>query len=251
MDNYIFWSGGKDSTATIIKCYELGIPVKGIFFVEVMFDIVNGISGENPMHVEWIKNIAIPKIQSEFGYNVEILHSNKEDYISLFNQVVRKSKVPCRNGKKRGFPLGGMCIINDKLKMQPIKTKRKELGEFIELIGIAYDEPKRLARLKPNARSILFENFITEQDALNLCEQYCLLSPIYQSCKRGGCWFCPNATMRQYADFKSKYPDIWARLEILSKTDNLVSYNFKYARTFESVNSEIDTINNQISIFDL
>lgn len=56
------WSGGKDSTASIILAHEHGEPLDLIIFSEVMFD--NEISGELPEHIDFIKNKAIPVFES-------------------------------------------------------------------------------------------------------------------------------------------------------------------------------------------
>lgn len=50
------WSGGKDSTASIILAHEHGEPLDIILFSEVMFDRKRGISGENPEHIRFIKD---------------------------------------------------------------------------------------------------------------------------------------------------------------------------------------------------
>ena len=34
----VSWSGGKDSTATIILCHKYGIPIKRIVYVRMMYD---------------------------------------------------------------------------------------------------------------------------------------------------------------------------------------------------------------------
>lgn len=71
---------------------------------------------------------------------------------------------------------------------------------------------------------------------------------------RGGCWFCPNSKISQYADIKEKHLDLWNELKILSQTKNLASNGFKYGKTFEEVDKEIDNyIFNKkmlISLFD-
>ena len=46
------WSGGKDSTASIILAHEHNEPLDLIIFSEVMFD--KGISGELPEHIDFI-----------------------------------------------------------------------------------------------------------------------------------------------------------------------------------------------------
>ncbi len=61
------WSGGKDSTASIILAHEHGEPLDLIIFSEVMFD--KEISGEPPEQIDFIKNTAIPVFES-WGYKV-------------------------------------------------------------------------------------------------------------------------------------------------------------------------------------
>lgn len=73
------WSGGKDSTASIILAHEHNEPLDLIIFSEVMFD--ENISGELPEHIDFIKNKAIPVFES-WGYEVKILHA-KLNYTQL------------------------------------------------------------------------------------------------------------------------------------------------------------------------
>lgn len=249
MKRYLSWSGGKDSSASIILAYERKIPLDGIIFSEVMFDHSRGISGENPKHIKWVYETAIPIIE-QMGYFVKVVRS-KDDYLTLFNQRIQRSKIVERNGKKRGWLLGGMCIANDRLKVRPIKEFFKNAGNIEQIIGIAIDEPERVARLKPNMRSLLLESGIKEEKTYSICKSYNLLSPNYETRCRGGCWFCPNCSIREFAQFKKEFPELWLELEMLSKDKELVSHGFKYGRTFDSVNREIDLINNQISIFDI
>lgn len=137
------WSGGKDSTASIILDHMHGLPPTKIIMSEVMFDKKRNISGELPEHMEWVKNKAIP-VFKEWGYKLEILRAEK-DYLDLFYHVVTKSKKPGRNGKYAGWLIGGMYAANNTLKMQPIKNFCKGIKEeYIQYVGIAVDEPKRL-----------------------------------------------------------------------------------------------------------
>lgn len=247
MKRFLSWSGGKDSSASIAICYENGIKLDGIVFCEVMFDNTRNISGENPKHIEWVYNSAIPKIES-MGYKLRIIRAEK-DYLTLFNsRIGERSK---RAGKKAGWLIGGMCAANDRLKMQPIRELKKSIGAHEQIIGIAADEPSRLARLKPDSRSVLAEYNIKEQDTYEICNKYGLLSPIYEMRSRGGCWFCPNCSIKVFAEFKREYPELWAELETLSRDTEIASRYFRYDRTFDSVNREIDLINNQINIFDI
>lgn len=250
MRTYLSWSGGKDSTASIILCYEKGIPLDGIVMSEVMFDHSRNISGENPKHINWVYETAIPTIENVFGYKV-IIVKDHTDYISQFYHKIVRSKKEDRVGKYSGFFIGGMCVGNSRLKMRPLKKFFKNIGEHTQIVGIAVDEPKRLARLsKSNKRSILAEYNITEEMTYDICRKYNLLSPIYQDASRGGCWFCPNQGYKEFATLKKEYPQLWEELKTLSKSENLASKNFKYAETFNEVEEKVDFINNQLTIFD-
>lgn len=76
--------------------------------------------------------------------------------------------------------------------------------------------------------------------AFDLCKEYDLLSPIYSYAKRGGCWFCPSATLREWAHTKEHYPELWGELMRLSKTENLISQVFSYNKTFSEVDALVD-----------
>ena len=119
--------------------------------------------------------------------------------------------------------MAGRCQINRSVKVEPIKKFLKEFNEeFIQYIGIAKDEPKRLARLKENQISLLAKYGYTEQMALELCEKYNLLSPIYDFAPRGGCWFCPNAKDCELKHLRNNHRDLWNKLLELEKTPNLI-----------------------------
>ena len=67
------WSGGKDSTASIILAHEHREPLNMIIFAEVMFD--EQISGELPEHIAFIHRAKT--VFESWGYPVHILQSDK------------------------------------------------------------------------------------------------------------------------------------------------------------------------------
>ena len=247
---YLMWSGGKDSSASICICYEKGIPLDGVVMAEVMFDHARGISGENPKHIEWVYGTAIPIIE-KMGYKVIIVKADS-DYMQEFHHIVEGSKNHERNGKKSGFFIGGMCAGNGRLKMRPLRKFLKAQGEIEEIVGIAKDEPIRLARLKKGKRSVLAENGITEEMTYPICRKYGLLSPTYSgNIQRGGCWFCPNQSVREFAKLKVEYPHLWEELRLMANVPDTISKGFKYGESFFEIERQVDLINSQISIFDL
>lgn len=84
------WSGGKDSTAAIILDHIHGLPPSRIVFCEVMYDRKNGISGELPEHIDFVKNVAIPKF-TEWGFTVDLITA-ETDYLENFFHVISKSR---------------------------------------------------------------------------------------------------------------------------------------------------------------
>lgn len=149
-----------------------------------------------------------------------------------------------------------MCVINRECKMQPIHAYYKQFKDYeiVQYVGIASDEPKRLARLQDKGNiskvSLLAKYGYTEDMAREKCLEYGLLSPIYQDGTRGGCWFCPNVRIKDFAKFKLAHPDLWEELITLSKTPNLCSYGFKYGMTVQQVTDKIDAINSQGKLFE-
>ena len=254
MKQYLMCSGGKDSMASAILCYKKGIHLDGIVTAEIMFSHEKNISAEHPDHIKWFYEIAKPTLEN-WGYEVIVLKSEM-DYIAEFNhRVGERSKHPERIGKKQGFVLGGnLCTLKRDCKVKVIDDWCKAQGEFTKILGIAYDEQKRLEYMhtQKNTWSILEQEKITEPMTFPICREYNLLSPFYTSGRdRQGCWFCPNASIEEMAEFAKQYPAYWNELRILAQDEETVSKCFKYNRTFASVDSEIELINNQLSIFDM
>jgi 3'-phosphoadenosine 5'-phosphosulfate sulfotransferase (PAPS reductase)/FAD synthetase len=229
-------SFGKDSIATVILAHLHNEPLDLIVFSEVMFD--ENISGEHPLHIDFIYNKAIPIFES-WGYEVKVLRSNKT-YLDCFFNVCGERAKPERIGKYRGFPIAFKCKINSDCKVGPIKKFFKGL-DCIQYVGIAADEPERLKRLEnTNKISLLAKYNYTEQRAFELCQEYDLISPVYQLSNRQGCWFCPNARERECVWLKENKPHYWERLRELSQTQNLVTYKFNRTETFEELDKRLE-----------
>lgn len=220
------WSGGKDSTASIILAHENREPLDEIVFCEVMYDIQHGISGENPHHIHFVKEVAKPVFES-WGYKVIILQANR-DYLDLFNRIIEKPKKHMENkGKKFGFPNVGMCQVQRDLKLRPIAEYRDRITEPVtQYIGIGIDEPKRLETLRKSKSGVsLLEKYgYTEEMARQKCIEYGLLSPCYKFSKRGGCWFCPNARLAEQREIKRIYPGTWAQFVSLEDHAEYAAY---------------------------
>lgn len=249
----VAWSGGKDSTASIILAHEHNEPIDTIVFVEVMYDIKRNISGENPEHIKFIREVAKPLFES-WGYPVHILRADR-DYLGFFNKIMTNPrKYMDRKGKKFGFPVYGMCGVKRDLKLKPMNDFYKQFGnDLVQYVGICSDEPKRLESLRKQSNKIsLLEKYgYTEEMARQKCIEYGLLSPCYKYSKRGGCWFCPNAKLAEHREIKKLYPDTWKEFVSLEDEPNIANDKWNvYGKTLKEIDEELIWSERQMSIFD-
>ncbi|NDO50685.1 hypothetical protein FMM75_15220 [Lachnospiraceae bacterium MD335] len=240
------WSGGKDSTASIILAHENNEPLDIILFAEVIYDHNRGISGENPRHMEFIHNTAKPLFES-WGYQVEILKS-KKDYLSFFNHIIQNpTKHQEHKGLRFGFPHTRACGIKRDCKEKTIKDYLATIDDHvIQYIGICPDERKRLGSLHKyeNRISLLEKYGYSEKMAMELCREYNLLSPCYELSSRGGCWFCPNAKLAEHREIKTIYPEIWKEFVSLERESNIANavWNVYGKCTLHEINEQLKSM---------
>ena len=195
-------SGGKDSVATILLAAEKSEPLDEVIYSEVMFD--QKTSGEIPEHRNFIYHKLKPFVEKELGCKFTILRGDKT-YDDVFHHIIGRGPY---KGLIRGFVWPGKCAVNRDCKMPPLRKYQKACFEDTRsYVGIAADEPKRLARLNTEKDiSLLAKYGMEEADAWMLCEKYDMLSPCYKHSKRNGCWFCPNASTSELSHMVNRHP---------------------------------------------
>lgn len=210
-------SGGKDSVATLLLAAQHNEPLDEAVFSEVMFD--HALSGEVPEHRDFIYDRLKPYCENQLGIKFTVLRADKT-YDDVFHHIIVRGP---HKGQKRGFVWPGMCAVNRDCKISPIRKYNATLSpDTISYVGIASDEPQRLARLEgTNKVSLLDKYGYTEDDALKLCAEHGLLSPIYDHCRRNGCWFCPNASDAELRHMLENHPDLFDRLLEWESEDNV------------------------------
>lgn len=144
----------------------------------------------------------------------------KHGYDEVFHHVITRGP---HKGEVRGFAWAGMCAVNRDCKIPPVRKYNAALfPDTVSYVGIAEDEPKRLARLDGVTKvSLLAKYGMTEADAYKFCQDHGLLSPIYAHCRRNGCWFCPNASDEELLHMITKHPELFDRLIEWEKEDNI------------------------------
>ncbi|MCR5144744.1 MAG: hypothetical protein K6B67_05490 [Lachnospiraceae bacterium] len=263
-NHIICWSGGKDSTATVILFHEHekellkpGDKVT-ILFVEVMYDLKRNISGHNPDIIDFIYEKK--KIFESWGYNVEILRSKDKDFLTNFYHKLTRSPDPERVGKTYGFvSSSSICAIRKDCKLKPMNewNKLHANDNQVQYVGIALDEPKRLESLhkQPDRASLLEKYGYTEDMAMELCRKYDMVSPQYflpGNQMRDGCWFCPNCKFFESKNIYERMPDIWEEYVALEDTPNLAypKWNCYSKETLKERDLRVKGLYKQYSIFD-
>lgn len=116
-------------------------------------------------------------------------------------------------------------------KAENLKFSQSTLAQgakknIVQYLGIAADEPKRIERhqKRDNILLPLVEIGWTEDDCWKWCKENGLLSPIYTTAARGGCWFCHNQSVDQLRLLRKNYPEYW---QLLLKWDEDSPVSFK------------------------
>lgn len=245
MENVLFCSGGKDSIATAIVAKEKGEPLDGAVFCEVMFD--EKTSGEHPLHIEFVYDKVKPFFEKELKVPFYVLRSDKT-YFDFFTGRISRGQ---NKGTTHGFPLPGMCAINRDCKMRAVAAFRKQHEIKTEYVGIAADEPERLARLTGNKVSLLAKYGYTETEAKAKCKEYDLLSPIYTISKRNGCWFCMNCKDDEFVWLLQNRPELFDRLVELERAyPDRMRKCLTRTETPSQIKSRLEVLWRQISFFD-
>ena len=105
----------------------------------------------------------------------------------------------------------GVHISNSEFSNSPIVQGAKI--NIVQYLGIAADEPERIKRHSiPGKILPLVDIGWDEAFCRQWCEENDLLSPIYTTATRGGCWFCHNQGVDQLRLLRKNYPELWQLL---------------------------------------
>lgn len=216
MEHILSLSYGKDSLACLGAIKKLGWKLDRIIHAEVW--ATKEIPADLPPMLEF-KVKADKIIKEKFGITVEHVNSGVT-YEDVFHYTVISEKSK-HKGRIYGFPMIRGAWCNSRLKVAALNKIDKNA---ISYVGIAYDEPKRFKTLSKTKKSPLVEAEWTEKMCYNWCVENDLLSPIYTTSARGGCWFCHNQSVEQLRLLRHNYPEYW---NLLLKWDSISPVSFK------------------------
>lgn len=220
MDLILSLSYGKDSLACLGAIEKLGWGLDRIVHAEIW--ATHTIPADLPPMIEF-KEKADRIIQERYGITVEHIKSDFT-YEDVFYQTVSSDKSK-NKGRIYGFPMIKGAWCNSRLKVSVLNRIDKGC---ISYVGIASDEPKRFKVLDDLKVSPLISAGWTEKNCLEWCKANDLISPIYETSMRGGCWFCHNQSVKQLRILRHNYPEYWG---LLLKWDKVSPVTFKPKHT--------------------
>ena len=200
------FSGGKDSTAMLLKMMELGMPIDEVIFCDTGMEFP-----ELYDHMEELK--------TRFGINITVLYPKKSFLEYFFYHEKTKGKNKGQKGYSWGDFRNRWCTTL--LKTQPFRqyVKKKYLGtRIIEYHGIALDESFRAEKNKDRKLCItitypLIMWGMTEKDCLDYCYSKGLRwGGVYEEFDRLSCWCCPLKNLKELKIIRKRYPNKWQEM---------------------------------------
>jgi len=222
MKHIVSFSGGKDSTAMLLKMLESKMCIDYIVFCDTGMEFPQMYD-----HIEMVNKF----IKEKYNKKITILKNEK-----TFEYYM------CEHVKKRGELKGEIGYGWSTMKIRWCTTllkanlfnkfKRGLNEECVVYIGIAYDEQKRIK----NDKYPLVDLKMTEKDALKYCyDNGFNWGGLYENFKRVSCWCCPLKSLPELKELFINYPKLW---EQLKKMDNLSPNKFRADYSVEELENK-------------
>lgn len=215
-------SGGKDSVALVLRAMELKMPMTHVVFYDAGMEFK-----------ALYKVIDTLKTMVEaYGAEFVVL---KPDTSFLFEMLVKPVNYG-KEGEHYGYSWCGGCTRwRTSHRVSKIQSFLDTLGEYIQYVGIAADEPERIKNENGKVYPLVEWNF-TEADCLAYCyekgihwyEETSVTASgyidLYEILDRVSCYCCSNKNLKElYNMYHYFYDTYWAYLKGMQ---NRIAYPF-------------------------
>lgn len=207
----VSFSGGKDSTAMLLRMIELNYHIDEVVFCDTTMEFPGMIR-----HVEKVK-----KVVEAAGIKFATVKSehNFEYYLSEVDVPNRRKDSNHYGVPGYGWPSHKIRWCTRHLKLDLIRKHFAELRQeynVIQYIGIAADEDYRMERKgnqDPNHRHPLRDWGWTEAEAMSYCKEKGYdWEGLYEIFNRVSCWCCPLKAYSELRKLRRLFPDLWQKL---------------------------------------
>lgn len=202
------FSGGKDSTAMVVRMLELGERLDEVVFCDTGMEFPAMYA-----HIEKVKTYV-----EESGVKFTTLKGDLSFRELFIERPIESSKY---GHSYHGYGWPGMYIrwCTKHFKTEVISRYLKGV-EHVMCVGLASDEMKRIARpSNQKDRHPLAEWGWTEEMCLGYCygKGYDWYDPetgkgLYELFDRTSCWLCPFGKVDYYRTLRHYYPELWLQI---------------------------------------
>ena len=202
-------SFGKDSLYMLLRLIETGAPLDEVVFYD---------TGMEFQAIYDTRDAVLPLL-AKHGISYKELYP---EYNFLY-QMLEKPINGRKNGLHYGYSwCGGPCRWGTSDKLKALDRYAEKSGAVV-YIGIAADEPARLAKNRKNYKLFpLAEWNTTEADCLRGCydrgfEWLENGHRLYDILDRVSCWCCTNKNLRELRNIRQYLPEYWEKLKDLQR----------------------------------
>ena len=200
MKHIVSFSGGKDSTAMLLRMLEEGMTVDEILFCDTGKDFP-----DMSEHIEKVNTY----IKEHYNKTITKLQSEKPFDYYMFEHKKTRGK----NKGKKGYGWATMrCRCCTTILKNNVINKylSNYKDDYVEYIGIAYDELKRIK----DKKYPLVDWKMTEKDCLEYCYNKGFnWNGLYEHFDRLSCWCCPLKNQKELKILYTYYPELWQELK--------------------------------------
>lgn len=216
MQDYIVvsFSGGKDSTAMLLRMMELGEPIDEVVCCDTYKEFP-----AMYRHIEQVKTVV-----EAAGIQFTMLRSEKSFDHLMFDVMPNRRETNKVQHQGKGWPNARIRWCTGELKKEIIRkyfSKLKKTHHVIQCVGIAADEGHRLERKgnqKIDKRHPLVEWGWDEKDCLRYCYSKGYdWEGLYETFNRVSCWCCPLKSLGELRALRKYHPKLWEELDDMDK----------------------------------
>ena len=218
-------SGGRDSSAMVVRWLESGQRLDYVIFCDTGFEFA-----EMYAYIERLDEY----LQKRFGIGITRLDSREKIETWGFVQPIGRGK---REGRFRGLPRRlGMDYCTREAKIRPselfVLSRSRARFRNCVLIGYTHAEVQRgrVSNLDyAIARYPLAEWHWNERECEEFLRARGIANPLYRHFTRTGCYLCPKQSMRSLYKLFRHYPQYFAKmLEMESRASALDCVNTRF-----------------------
>lgn len=231
-------SGGRDSTAMVVRWLELGNDLDYIIFCDTHYEFPQMLE-----YIDKIENYLLKK------FNKKLTHLRSD--IDLMRKWAYEYPIVGGNstGKLRGLPRTvGVDYCTRELKTKPtakfVKSKSKSFFRNKILIGYTYNEVEkgRTSNLDYGMTEYPLHTWKwNEPEVEEFLRKRGIANPLYQHFSRTGCFCCPKQSKRSLYNLFKFYPKEWAKckqMETTAKELGCLNITFKPNVSFAELEKE-------------